>query len=1390
MGQHRQFSTPFKAGRRPGALLALGLLLAAGPSALRAIGAEAAPHPARATDLRSALRAVHRPAAHRPASPRADAILGAALGILADGTEPWEDRPLQVFGLGTLPGSRGKVDPGDDLGPADRVVRSWDAVIYRASFSVREATAQDLVAEVTLSELAVWESGQLAALRLAGCPGGASLSADGRTLRCLVGEVKAPPAVTVALDLSARVSGAALQGDVVTAGLTVSGRGLVPDQDPAGCALPRAGGCDAAAPPVTVSASPAAELRKVLTAVSPQAFNGVPGRLLGWRLDAVLGADGDARGSSLPVGEPWTLPDWWRLTGRGARPVDLPVTLVSCVDPSGRADWTCAQPGGPGTELAVTIHRIDALANLPNGIASAAPQVVGQLLLQLWVPEAQLQATGGDVTFQNCFATEVGVPGRSIWRPVDARGQPNLGGAAEPPANNCSYAVLAVPTVAPTARPPRPAPPPRPGPPGRPAPVPTPLPAVVGLGKRYTPYTQGAGVTDGTEFAAEVRAQIGGGGALGGLILCDKWDNSSHLLRDGGVAGVRLWQQPDGGAVEPWPDDRRVVVEYAVGRWGRQRTAQISVGRAWYLQATARCDDAAPGGGPGWVTAGQVDFGNQGGGRIDAREVNMVRVRYLDAVPVGRSVLLELLFKAEQNPPGTWLMNYGAVGWGSGRGASWRADPCYGPVGSRSRSECPVPAPGTRTIPGNLGDMLVHVGVPLWLQKRTDPVVPDGAPVVNAGAPVRFVLEAASFPRPADPPLPPFPPGAYAPGVRLTDTLPPGLIYELGSSTVDSEDLNESGGLDPGEDLNGNGRLDRNVSFEPGIQAGAAEGETTLTWVIGNLPYQRRVPLIRYAVRTSRLLRGGSSLANMAALWAANDRPPDCRPGPRDAEGGRCAWAQVIVANIAAAQVEKLPRLPLVLPGQPMVYRLALANLTARPVEWFDAVDILPRAGEPREPQTRVAGGFSDVQAQPVAGGAPIEVWASATDPELLDGLGGSPRDGLLDPVAAYGAPGAGLGGGDWPCRLGDVGGGRCAAIPSRARVTALRLWGPDPKPSRTGGTADSFLPAGAAPRFVDVTLAAPGSMVGDLAHNAWGGRFESLPLPVFDGAVIRVRPPDTPTPTTTPVPSDTPVPTATSSPTITPSPTATASPTATLTPTITPSPTLTSTATPTPIYTIYLPMVLRIPCQERAVDVALVVDVSSSMRRPAGDGGTKLDAVLRAARAFVEQFQPTEARGRVAVVAFNNEAWLLQPLTSDRALLDAALAGLPRRMAEGTRLDLGLSAGAAALAAVPAPRLRAMVFLTDGLPNRVPTPMAGGTQEDTVLVAAAAARAAGIRIQTVGYGREDALELVDRILPWLLRAIAGDTGGYSETDDAGVLAEVFRSLAAKLGCVKEVQWP
>jgi hypothetical protein len=149
-----------------------------------------------------------------------------------------------------------------------------------------------------------------------------------------------------------------------------------------------------------------------------------------------------------------------------------------------------------------------------------------------------------------------------------------------------------------------------------------------------------------------------------------------------------------------------------------------------------------------------------------------------------------------------------------------------------------------------------------------------------------------------------------------------------------------------------------------------------------------------------------------------------------------------------------------------------------------------------------------------------------------------------------------------------------------------------------------------------------------------------------------------------------------------------------------------------------------------------------------------------------------------------------VQPLTSDRSSLDAALRRLPRRIAEGTRLDLGLLAGADALGGVSGDRWRAMVFLTDGMPNRIPTPQAGGSQEDVVRAAAKTVHDQGVPIFTVGYGREDAPELADRILPWLLKEIAGTDGAYYQTDDASGLADRFRRIAEALGCPGEVRWP
>jgi len=93
------------------------------------------------------------------------------------------------------------------------------------------------------------------------------------------------------------------------------------------------------------------------------------------------------------------------------------------------------------------------------------------------------------------------------------------------------------------------------------------------------------------------------------------------------------------------------------------------------------------------------------------------------------------------------------------------------------------------------------------------------------------------------------------------------------------------------------------------------------------------------------------------------------------------------------------------------------------------------------------------------------------------------------------------------------------------------------------------------------------------------------------------------------------------------------------------------------------------------------------------------------------------------------------------------------------------------------------MVFLTDGMPNRVPTPIPAGTQEDAVLLAAKSLHARRIVIHAVGYGLPDAADLADRVSPTLLAAIAGKDGTSWVAPDAGRLAEVFRDIGVSLTC-------
>ncbi|MCB9175866.1 MAG: VWA domain-containing protein [Caldilineae bacterium] len=211
-------------------------------------------------------------------------------------------------------------------------------------------------------------------------------------------------------------------------------------------------------------------------------------------------------------------------------------------------------------------------------------------------------------------------------------------------------------------------------------------------------------------------------------------------------------------------------------------------------------------------------------------------------------------------------------------------------------------------------------------------------------------------------------------------------------------------------------------------------------------------------------------------------------------------------------------------------------------------------------------------------------------------------------------------------------------------------------------------------------------------------------------------------------------------------------------------------------------------PCSPELqhADLVLVLDMSTSMARGTRGGRTKHAAAVAAARSFVDQLdlEPDGwgRRDQVAIVGFNGRAWTAIGLSDDRPAVEAALAGLEARIAEGTRLDLALAEGQRAFETGPRllPNLPVMILLTDGLPNRVPFGPGSAEpgcpdQECTVLRAAERARQAGTRIYSIGLG------LGDDLLRPLLEGIASDPSMVYVAPDGEDLEGIYRQIAGRL---------
>jgi Ca-activated chloride channel family protein len=246
----------------------------------------------------------------------------------------------------------------------------------------------------------------------------------------------------------------------------------------------------------------------------------------------------------------------------------------------------------------------------------------------------------------------------------------------------------------------------------------------------------------------------------------------------------------------------------------------------------------------------------------------------------------------------------------------------------------------------------------------------------------------------------------------------------------------------------------------------------------------------------------------------------------------------------------------------------------------------------------------------------------------------------------------------------------------------------------------------------------------------------------------------------------------------------------------------------------------LSVPSNETTIILAM--DVSGSMCST-DIPPTRLEVAREAAADFVRS---QGSRTKIGVVAFSGFAAIIQPPTTDRNALLAALSSLTtgRRTAIGSGILTSIDAiaeidpaiarsttsGRAGVEPIPVPEgsyaPHVIVLLTDGRSNAGPEPLEAAEQ----------AVARGLRVYTIGFGTADAGERSPTCAPHLvgrepgsqgfgggfpgggggggggffqraideetLIAVADQTDGeYHLAEDAGELATVFESLPVTL---------
>src|SRR6187431_1055749 len=199
-----------------------------------------------------------------------------------------------------------------------------------------------------------------------------------------------------------------------------------------------------------------------------------------------------------------------------------------------------------------------------------------------------------------------------------------------------------------------------------------------------------------------------------------------------------------------------------------------------------------------------------------------------------------------------------------------------------------------------------------------------------------------------------------------------------------------------------------------------------------------------------------------------------------------------------------------------------------------------------------------------------------------------------------------------------------------------------------------------------------------------------------------------------------------------------------------------------------------------RGIDIVVAVDVSGSMLakdfKP-----NRMEALKRVAAVFVDE-RPND---RIGLVVYASEAYTKSPVTSDKAVIQEAIASIKydNILVDGTGIGMGLATAVNRLKDSKA-KSKVVILMTDGVNN------AGFIEPDT---ASDIAQQYGIKVYTIGIGSNGMAEspyaigpngqLIFRMMKVeideaMMKSIARKTGGkYFRATSNDKLAQIYSEI-------------